>query len=53
MKQKTLPAKYYTDPRIFAREMERFYGRRWICAGRVEAIPIPAIISSARLAARA
>jgi len=41
MKQKTLPAKYYTDPRIFAREMERFYGRRWICAGRVEAIPHP------------
>ena len=46
MKQKTLPAKYYTDPRIFAREMERFYGRRWICAGRVEAIPHPAVSPS-------
>src|SRR5512142_1754770 len=32
----TLPAKYYTDPDIFRSEMERFYFRRWIYAGRTE-----------------
>ena len=36
---KTLPARYYTDPEIFRKEMERFYFGRWICAGRVHAIP--------------
>ncbi|HSL22926.1 MAG TPA: aromatic ring-hydroxylating dioxygenase subunit alpha [Vicinamibacterales bacterium] len=35
----TLPARYYTDPEIFAREMERFYFRMWICAGRAAEIP--------------
>jgi glycine betaine catabolism A len=38
---KTLPSRYYTDPRIFAAELERFFGRRWICAGRADAIPNP------------
>jgi len=37
----TLPARYYTDADLFRREMERFYFHRWICAGRVEAIPNP------------
>lgn len=36
---KTLPARYYTDARIFREEMERFFARRWICVGRAEAIP--------------
>jgi Rieske 2Fe-2S family protein len=37
----TLPARYYTDPAIFAREMERFFFRMWICAGRATEIPNP------------
>ena len=35
---KTLPARFYTDPEIFRREMERFFFNRWICAGRAEQI---------------
>ncbi len=35
---KTLPARYYTDPERFHREMERFYFGSWICAGRAEHI---------------
>jgi Rieske 2Fe-2S family protein len=37
----TLPARYYTDPAIFSREMERFFFRMWICAGRATEIPKP------------
>jgi len=37
----TLPARYYTSPEIFQAEMERFYFRSWICAGRAERIPKP------------
>jgi len=33
---KTLPARYYTDAENFTREMERFFFRGWICAGRAE-----------------
>ena len=33
---KTLPARYYTDPERFGREIERFYFESWICAGRAE-----------------
>ena len=36
---KTLPARYYTDPRLFDQEIERFFGERWFCAGRADAIP--------------
>jgi glycine betaine catabolism A len=36
---RTLPARYYTDPRIFAQEVEQFYRGWWICAGRADAIP--------------
>ncbi len=39
MTAKTLPAKYYTDERAFAAELERFYRSWWICAGRADAIP--------------
>jgi glycine betaine catabolism A len=35
----TLPARYYTDPEIFRRELESFYFGRWICAGRASSIP--------------
>ena len=34
----TLPARYYTDPEYFRREMEGLFGRMWICAGRREQI---------------
>ena len=37
----TLPARYYTDPEIFRKELERFYFNRWICAGRANSIPNP------------
>ena len=37
----TLPARYYTDPEVFREEMERFYFRMWICAGRSEEIAKP------------
>ena len=36
--QNTLPARYYTDPENFRREMESFFFRMWICAGRSEQI---------------
>jgi Rieske 2Fe-2S family protein len=32
----TLPARFYTDPDLFRRELEAFYFERWICAGRTE-----------------
>jgi Rieske 2Fe-2S family protein len=35
---KTLPARYYTDPDRFRREMEKLYFESWICAGRTEQI---------------
>jgi Rieske 2Fe-2S family protein len=38
---KTLPARYYTDPAVFQEEMERFFCRMWVCAGRAEQIPKP------------
>jgi Rieske 2Fe-2S family protein len=37
----TLPARYYTDADVFRREIESFFCRSWICAGRVEAIANP------------
>ncbi|MBV8866487.1 MAG: Rieske 2Fe-2S domain-containing protein, partial [Acidobacteriaceae bacterium] len=36
---RTLPARYYTDPGVFLREIESFYFDSWICAGRTETIP--------------
>ncbi len=38
---KTLPARYYTDPELFQREIEKFYFRTWICAGRAEQVAQP------------
>jgi Rieske 2Fe-2S family protein len=37
----TLPARYYTDPDLFRREMERFFFRWWIHAGREERVSRP------------
>jgi Rieske 2Fe-2S family protein len=37
----TLPARYYTDPALFAREMEHFFYGMWICGGRAPEIPAP------------
>jgi Rieske 2Fe-2S family protein len=34
----TLPARYYTDPVHFEREMEAIHCRMWLCAGRAEAL---------------
>ena len=36
---RTLPARYYMDPHVFGREMERFFFGMWICAGRAADIP--------------
>ena len=35
----TLPRRFYADPDFYARELERFYFKRWICAGRADQIP--------------
>ncbi|GAA2050406.1 aromatic ring-hydroxylating oxygenase subunit alpha [Williamsia deligens] len=35
----TLPGSAYTDPAVFARETDRIFGRRWMCAVRVADVP--------------
>src|SRR5438270_77260 len=35
----TLPRRFYADPDFYARELQRFYFTRWICAGRADQIP--------------
>lgn len=35
---RSLPGSYYTSPEIFAREMQRIFGTRWLCAGRADAL---------------
>ncbi|HZR33412.1 MAG TPA: aromatic ring-hydroxylating dioxygenase subunit alpha [Terriglobales bacterium] len=37
----TLPQRYYTDPEMFRDELERFFCRMWVCAGREDQIPKP------------
>lgn len=37
----TLPGSYYFRPEIYARELERIWGRMWVCVERVEALPEP------------
>jgi Rieske 2Fe-2S family protein len=39
--QMTLPARYYTDPEIFRRELETFFCGMWVCAGREEQVANP------------
>ena len=36
--RRTLPARYYTDPALFAREQERFFAKLWVAAGRAEEV---------------
>lgn len=36
--KKTLPARYYTDPAVFKKEMELFFLENWICIGRSEEV---------------
>lgn len=35
----TLPAKYYTDPALFERELDVFFRQMWVCVGRFEELP--------------
>jgi Rieske 2Fe-2S family protein len=37
----TLPARYYTDPALFEREMEAIHYRSWLFAGRADELPGP------------
>jgi glycine betaine catabolism A len=37
----TLPRRFYADPDFHRAELERFFFRRWICAGRADEIPNP------------
>lgn len=35
----TLPARFYTSPRLFERELDLFFRSNWVLAGRAEEIP--------------
>jgi glycine betaine catabolism A len=37
----TLPARYYTDPALFRRDLERFFFGMWVHAGRDEELAAP------------
>ncbi len=37
----TLPARYYTDPALFQRELDSIYFEMWLCAGRTSQLPEP------------
>lgn len=37
----TLPARFYADPSLFAREQEVFFRGMWMAVGRLEDIPTP------------
>jgi len=37
----TLPARYYTDPKVFRDELERFFCQMWVCVGRENQISQP------------
>jgi Rieske 2Fe-2S family protein len=37
--QRTLPARHYTDPAWFAREIDQIHARMWLYAGRADRIP--------------
>lgn len=39
--RRTLPGRAYTDPEVFARELELIFGRMWCCAARSAEIPSP------------
>ncbi|MBA3948414.1 MAG: aromatic ring-hydroxylating dioxygenase subunit alpha [Acidobacteria bacterium] len=35
----TLPARFYTSPRLFERELDLFFRSNWVLAGRAEEVP--------------
>lgn len=37
----TLPGRYFTDHAIFAAELRRIFGERWVCVGRSEQVAEP------------
>ena len=37
----TLPARYYTDPELFHRELRAVHHDMWLSAGRTEQLPEP------------
>ncbi|HEY2432679.1 MAG TPA: aromatic ring-hydroxylating dioxygenase subunit alpha [Vicinamibacterales bacterium] len=37
----TLPARYYTNPAFFQRELDELFGRMWFCAGRSQDAAAP------------
>jgi Rieske 2Fe-2S family protein len=37
----TLPGTWYTDPALFARELQAIFGRQWLCVSRSGEIPSP------------
>jgi Rieske 2Fe-2S family protein len=39
--RRTLPARFYTNPDYFRREVEHFFFHKWICAGRADQVPNP------------
>ncbi len=45
----TLPRSFYADPEFYARELDRFYFNRWICAGRADQIRHPGDYFTRRL----
>lgn len=36
---RTLPAAAFTNAEVYQREVDRLFGREWLCAGRVDQIP--------------
>jgi glycine betaine catabolism A len=36
--KRTLPARYYVDPAVFAKERSRIFATMWVCAGRTEEV---------------
>ena len=38
---RTLPARYYTSPEVYAQEMRQLMDRRWLCVGRASGLAEP------------
>jgi Rieske 2Fe-2S family protein len=38
---RALSGRYYTSPAVFARELDRIFGTRWLCAGRLDSLERP------------
>ncbi|HEY7124020.1 MAG TPA: aromatic ring-hydroxylating dioxygenase subunit alpha [Ktedonobacterales bacterium] len=37
----TLPGRYYYDPTLYTRELERIFSHMWVCVGRADALASP------------